>query len=75
MSGIFFPIEAVPDNIQVLMRLNPLTSILEDARRTLLWSQYPHWKWWGITTGFSLVFMLLGYLWFMRTKHAFADVI
>jgi lipopolysaccharide transport system permease protein len=75
MSGIFFPIEAVPAKVQVIMRLNPLTSILEDSRRTLLWSQYPQWKWWAITTAFSLVFMVLGYLWFQRTKHAFADVI
>lgn len=75
MSGIFFPIEALPAKMQPLMRLNPLTGILEDARRTLLWGQYPDWKWWGVTTVFALGFMLLGYWWFMRTKHAFADVI
>ena len=75
MSGIFFPIEALPANMQPIMRLNPLAGILENARRTLLWSQYPNWKLWGVTTVFALAFMLLGYWWFMRTKHAFADVI
>jgi len=75
MSGIFFPLDAVPAGMQLYMRLNPLSTILEDARRTLLWSKYPDWKWWGITTAASLAIMLLGYMWFTRTKKAFADVI
>lgn len=75
MSGIFFPLEAVPPGMRIFMQMNPLTSILDDSRRTLLWSLYPNWKWWGVTTALSLLIMLLGYLWFMRAKAAFADVI
>jgi lipopolysaccharide transport system permease protein len=75
VSGVFFPISAVPDNLRGVVMCNPLVTILEDARRTLMWGQVPDWQWWGAITVLSLVVMQLGYLWFMRTKGAFADVI
>lgn len=75
VSGVFFPTAAVPESLQRVVRLNPLVTILEDARRTLMWGQVPDWQWWGVVTVLSFVIMQLGYLWFMRTKGAFADVI
>jgi lipopolysaccharide transport system permease protein len=59
----------------MLLRLNPLTTILEDARRTLLWSQPIEWGWWLAVTIISLVLMQLGYVWFMKSKRVFADII
>jgi lipopolysaccharide transport system permease protein len=75
MSGIFFPLSAIPDRYRVFMRINPLTSILEDARRTLLWGRMPDWHWWLLTTIPALVIMQLGYMAFMRSRKAFGDVI
>lgn len=75
MSGIFFPVSAVPKDFQFLMNINPLTTVLEESRRTLMWGQTPDWSWMLTTTIFSLAIMQLGYAWFMRTKRAFADVI
>jgi lipopolysaccharide transport system permease protein len=75
ISGIFFPPSAIPEDIRSFVQLNPLVGILEDARRTLMWGQYPDWSSLALVTLFSLIVMQLGYLWFMRTKRAFADVI
>jgi lipopolysaccharide transport system permease protein len=75
ISGIFFPPSAIPEEIRSFVQLNPLVGILEDARRTLMWGQYPDWSSLALVTLFSLIVMQLGYLWFMRTKRAFADVI
>ena len=75
ISGIFFPPSAIPEDIRSFVELNPLVGILEDARRTLMWGQYPDWSSLALVTLFSLIVMQLGYLWFMRTKRAFADVI
>lgn len=74
LSGIFFPVSAIPQKLQILMRLNPLVTILEDARRTILWGQPPDWPGWAVTTAISLIVLQLGYGWFMRSKRAFADV-
>lgn len=75
ISGIFFSPSAIPEEIRSFVQLNPLVGILEDARRTLMWGQYPDWQSLILVSIFSLVIMQLGYLWFMRTKRAFADVL
>jgi lipopolysaccharide transport system permease protein len=75
VSGIFFPPSAVPEDVRFMMEVNPFVWILEDARRTLLWGQWPDWTWLISITVLSLIVMQLGYYWFMKTKKAFADVI
>lgn len=74
-SPIFFPIERIPEPFQTLMRFNPISSIVENFRRVLLWGNMPSWGGlllWTFATG---LVMVLGYAWFMKTKKAFADVI
>jgi lipopolysaccharide transport system permease protein len=76
MSGIFFPLTALPYNYAwILLHVNPLVPIIEDARRTLIWGLMPDWKMWAFTTITSFVLMLFGYWWFMRSRKAFADVV
>ena len=76
MSGIFFPLTALPYNYAwILLHVNPLVPIIEDARRTLIWGRMPDWKMWAFTTITSFVLMLFGYWWFMRSRKAFADVV
>jgi len=74
MTPIFYPISAVPERYQLVMKINPLTVIVEDSRSVLMWGQEPNWISWGIVTIASLIVMQLGYLWFMKSKRAFADV-
>jgi lipopolysaccharide transport system permease protein len=74
-TPIFYPIEAIPEPLQTIIRFNPLASCVENFRRVILWGQAPDWRalgGWLVATG---IVMLLGYAWFMRTKKAFADVI
>lgn len=74
-SPIFFPIERIPEPFQTIMRINPLSSIVENFRRVLLWGMLPSWiglALWLLVTG---AVMILGYAWFMKTKKAFADVV
>jgi lipopolysaccharide transport system permease protein len=75
MSGIFFPLSQLPPAYQSILKLNPLVTMLENVRRTLIWGQQPNWKWWLIAMAGSLVVMQVGYYWFMRSRKAFADVI
>jgi lipopolysaccharide transport system permease protein len=74
-SAIFYPIEVLPALPQAAIRLNPLTSIVANFRRVILWGMMPSWfglALWLLATG---TVMMLGYVWFMKSKMAFADVI
>jgi lipopolysaccharide transport system permease protein len=75
LSGVFYNVANLSVKLQAVLKLNPLVVIIEDTRRTLLLSQYPHWTGWLAVTGLSFVVMLLGFWWFMQTRKAFADVL
>jgi lipopolysaccharide transport system permease protein len=75
MTPIIYPISAVPEALQPVLRLNPLSSVVEDFRRVIMWGQSPDWPWWGAVTLLSGLAVVAGYVWFMKTKRAFADVI
>ncbi len=75
VSGVFFPPTAVPKGFEFLIKLNPLAGILEESRGSLMWGLFPDWEWLFVAIIGSIIVMMLGYAWFMRTKKAFADVI
>lgn len=74
-TPIFYSLEAIPEPFRTIIQFNPLTFVVESFRLTLIWGQLPDLGLtlaWIVATG---AFMMLGYVWFMRTKRAFADVI
>ena len=75
MSPIFYPISAVPERFRLILYLNPLTTILDGFRRILLWQQPLSWPLWAIWSAISLAVAVLGFVWFIKTKDGFADVI
>ncbi|HEU5099941.1 MAG TPA: ABC transporter permease [Roseiflexaceae bacterium] len=75
MTPIFYPIESLPEPLQSIIRLNPLSSIVENFRRVLLWGWMPSWTGLGLWLLATGALMVLGYAWFMKTKKAFADVV
>jgi lipopolysaccharide transport system permease protein len=75
MSPIFYPIEAIPEKFRFIIKLNPLSGILENFRSVLIWDRLPDFGGWLIQIFISLAIFILGYMWFMKTKPGFADVI
>jgi len=75
LSPIFYPIEAVPPAFQGILRINPLTMIVAGFRQTLIWNLHLPWLDWALTTLVTFIFAILGYVWFMKTKNGFADVL
>lgn len=75
LTPIIYPIEAVPEGLRPILRLNPLSEIVESFRCVLVWNQAPDWSVWLRVMIASAVVVLLGYTWFMKTKAGFADVI
>jgi lipopolysaccharide transport system permease protein len=75
LTPIIYPISAVPEVVRPIFQLNPLTVIVENFRRVVMWGLSPDWPWLGGMTLISGLIMLGGYMWFMKIKRAFADVI
>ena len=44
-----YPLAAAPAGMRILLRLNPLTPIVEDFRRVLLLGAPPDWPWFALS--------------------------
>ena len=75
LTPIFYAIENIPEPYRAIIGLNPLTPIVEDFRRVVLWGSLPAWGGLALLIVGSGAVMILGYAWFMKTKKAFADVL
>lgn len=75
LSPVFYPPESVPEPWRWIIRVNPLTTILNGFRQVLLWESAPDWRAWLAVVVFSLVTLVAGYYWFARAKPSFADVV
>jgi len=74
-TTIFYPIERVPPKFQIVMRFNPLTHAVEDARRVMMDGLAPDWRFFIIALLTGVVVTTLGYALFIKSKRAFADVL
>jgi len=78
MSPVFYPISAVPHRLQKVLYLNPLTILLETSKELLFWGKIPDQDQITILLSYLLATWLFGwagYVWFMKTKKGFADVV
>lgn len=75
LTPIFYPISAIPDRFRLILYLNPLTFIVNHFRRVILWGQVPDWGEFLVITALTFVVCMLGYIWFMKSKKTFADVV
>jgi lipopolysaccharide transport system permease protein len=75
LTPVFYRRDAVPEPLQTILGANPLSHIVEDFRRTLIWGQPPDWTAWGVAMAICGLLFVLGYAWFMITRTGFADVV
>ena len=75
LSPIFYPASRLPEPYQTIIYINPLTFIIEQARDVLMWGNMPDW--YGIIAAYfiSILAAWVGFIWFQKTRHGFADVI
>ena len=75
LSPVFFPVSALPAQYQVLIHVNPLTFMIEQARDVIVWGKQPDWQGLAIYFLASLAVAWLGLVWFQKTRRGFADVL
>jgi lipopolysaccharide transport system permease protein len=75
LSPIFYSTSSLPEKFQILLQLNPLTPVIEQARDILFWGKLPDMKIICIQLLCSLLVAWLGFAWFQKTRKGFADVL
>ena len=75
LSPVFFPMSAMPERYQGLMKINPLTLAIEQMRTAIIWGRMPDWTQYGIYLAISILVAWAGYWWFQKTRKGFADVL
>ena len=75
MTPIFYPLNAVPERFQWVLRLNPLTMIIEEGRKVFLFGMLPDWRFFIVTLVCGIIVAQLGFAWFAKTRKGFADVL
>jgi lipopolysaccharide transport system permease protein len=75
LTPIFYPLKAVPEEFRVFSMLNPLALFVENSRRVVLWGSVPDWPLFFLSVIFSLLVFTAGFLWFMKSKRGFPDVV
>jgi len=75
LTPIFYPLDAVPGAFRQVMRLNPLTSIVEQSRTVIVFGGLPDFVSLGLYTLCALAALTAAYWLFQRLRPGFADVL
>jgi len=75
MSPIFYPASAIPPHLRWLFDLSPLARSIEDLRSIVIAGTLPNAAEFAVNFLIAAGVAWAGLWWFMRTKHAFADVL
>lgn len=74
LSPVVFGVRFIPDEYRWLMLINPMTGYIEGFRSAVLGSPID-WLALGISFFLSLLFLMIGSIYFRKVERRFADVI
>lgn len=75
LSPIFYSVENIPSKFKFFYNINPITHFVENIRGILIWGRTPGFGEFLVQLAASIIVMILGYVWFAKTRKGFADVI
>ncbi|MHC4214824.1 MAG: ABC transporter permease [Planctomycetota bacterium] len=75
LTPIVYPTSLVPERFRLVICINPFTHLVEAARAVAIWGKMPDWPWLMLSMSLAVVVFQVGYLFFMKSKSAFADVL
>lgn len=75
LSPIFYPLASLPESLQTVAFLNPLTLIVEQTRQVGLFGYWPDFSGLAVYTVISLLVAYTGFWFFQRLRKDFADVL
>jgi len=75
LTPIFFPLDAVPESWRFLVRLNPITSVVEQSRTVVLFGGMPDFSGLLLYAVCAMGILAFAYYIFQRLRPGFADVL
>lgn len=75
VTPVIYPVGLVPERFQWLLYLNPMTGVITVARGLLLGSTAINWDLVGLSALMSVIFLVIGIIYFRKTERFFADVL
>lgn len=73
VTPVIYSVEVLPDRFAWLMYFNPVAGFVE-AHRAVVMNLPFEWTGLAVSTGFSLVLLVIGLFYFARVEREFADV-
>lgn len=73
LTPIFYPISALPEKFQAIIRINPLTQPIEEVRNLMMWGQPPPLHSFMVGFFMSIFCAWFGFWVFQRLRMGFAD--
>lgn len=75
ITPVIYPTSIVPQGYRWILSLNPMTGAIEVFRNSFLGTNSISWTTFAISALASIVFLIFGLLYFLKTEKNFADVI
>ena len=75
LSPVFFPVTALPEKWQTLLRLNPIAQVIHQTREVIIQGNNPDIHYLTYGTIISMIACEASYRLFCKSKRAFADVL
>lgn len=72
-TPIVYKLEQLPPNLQVIMKLNPMTHIINGYRDIFYYHRMPNMKWLCALLGISTLLTVIGYFIFKKLQKGFAE--
>ncbi|MEM1867465.1 MAG: ABC transporter permease, partial [Thermosphaera sp.] len=73
LTPVMYDLSFVPTRFQWLLKINPMTILIDSYRRLLFYGTWPHWRNLGFVLTLALVLLVLGTMIFERRRETFAE--
>lgn len=75
LSPVFYSVQSVPEIYRGYMQANPLTLVIEQARKVIVYGMPPDWESIAIISCIGLLTCVFGLWFFNKTRKGFGDVL
>ena len=75
VTPVIYPVSIVPKAYQWFLYLNPMTGVIETFKAGFLGTMPINWMTLGISIVASIIFLIFGLWYFLKTEKTFADII
>lgn len=73
LTPVMYDLSFVPARFQWLLKINPMTIVIDSYRRLFFYGTWPHWRNLGLVLALALVLLVLGTMVFERNRETFAE--